>query len=65
VIAPVGVSQSDFDSGEIRGDVYLRPLATNAQSICGSMTMVLSRFFAVKHHASSLALFSFHHTLSS
>ena len=66
MISPVGLSQSDFDSGEIRGDVYRRPLAPNAQSkireqdngfikiFCRKTSRILSGPVFVSPHASEL-----------
>jgi NAD(P)H dehydrogenase (quinone) len=65
-IAAVGVSQADFDSGEIRGDVYLLPLATNARAkmqeqndgfikiFCRKTSRIVAGAVVVSPHASEL-----------
>ncbi len=55
--ATVGVSQKELGSGEIRGDMYLLPLATSARAKkCRRKMTVSSRFFAVKLHALTLGI---------
>lgn len=65
-IATVGVSQAQVDSGEVRADVYLMPLATNARAkmeeiehgfvkiICRRSSRIVAGAVVVSPHASEL-----------
>lgn len=65
-IATVGVSQAQLDSGDVRADVYLMPLATNARAkmeeiehgfvkiICRRSSRIVAGAVVVSPHASEL-----------
>lgn len=65
-IATVGVSQAQVDSGEVRADVYLMPLATNARAkmeeiedgfvkiMCRRSSRIIAGAVVVSPHASEL-----------
>jgi dihydrolipoamide dehydrogenase len=65
-ISTVGVSQAEIDSGDVRADVYLMPLATNARAkmeeiehgfvkiICRRSSRIVAGAVVVSPHASEL-----------